>query len=75
VRRYDMQSYEERRASQADREKERTVKIGEIRGRVTKGIKLNDNIRVRIDHIEELSFNSTIDLKNGDIIRVTIEKV
>ena len=70
-----MQSYEERRADQAEKEKEKTVKIGEIRGRVTKGIKLNDNIRVRIDHIEELSFNPSIDLKNGDVIRVTIEKV
>ena len=69
-----MQNYEERRADQAEKEQERTVKIGEIRGRVTKGIKLNDNVRVRIDHIEELSFNSPIDLKNGDIIRVTIEK-
>jgi len=70
-----MQNYEERRADQAEKEQERTVKIGEIRGRVTKGIKLNDNIRVRIDHIEELSFNPSIDLKNGDVIRVTIEKV
>jgi len=70
-----MQSYEERRADQVDKEKERTVKIGEIRGRVTRGIKQNDNVRIRIDHIEDLSFNSPIDLKNGDIIRVTIEKV
>ena len=70
-----MQNYEERRADQAEKEQERTVKRGEIRGRVTKGIKLNDNIRVRIDHIEELSFNPSIDLKNGDVIRVTIEKV
>jgi len=70
-----MQSFEERRADQAEKEKERTVKIGEIRGRVTGGIKINDNVRVRIDHIETLSFNPSIDLKNGDIIRVTIEKV
>ena len=70
-----MQNYEERRADQAEQEKERTVKIGEIRGRVTGGIKTNDNVRIRIDHIETLSFNPPIDLKNGDIIRVTIEKV
>ena len=70
-----MQNYEERRADQAEKEKERTVKIGEIRGRVTGGIKTNDNVRIRIDHIETLSFNPPIDLKNGDIIRVTIEKV
>ena len=70
-----MQSFEERRADQAEKEKERTVKIGEIRGRVTGGIKINDNVRVRIDHIETLNFNPSIDLKNGDIIRVTIEKV
>ena len=70
-----MQSYEERRADQAKKEQERTVKIGEIRGRVTGGIKINDNVRVRIDHIETLSFNPPIDLKNGDTIRVTIEKV
>ena len=70
-----MQNYEERRADQAEKEKERTVKIGEIRGRVTKGIKINDNVRVRIDHIETLSFNPTMDLENGDVIRVTIEKV
>ena len=70
-----MQSYEERRVDQAKKEQERTVKIGEIRGRVTGGIKINDNVRVRIDHIETLSFNPSIDLKNGDTIRVTIEKV
>ena len=70
-----MQSYEERRADQAEKEQERTVKIGEIRGRVIKGIKLNDNVKVRIDHIETLSFTPLIDLKNGDVIKVTIEKV
>ena len=70
-----MQNYEERRTDQAEKEKERTVKIGEIRGRVTGGIKTNDNVRIRIDHIETLSFNPPIDLKNGDVIRVTIEKV
>lgn len=70
-----MQSYEERRADQDKKEIERTVKIGEIRGRVTKGIKRNDNVKVRIDHIETLSFNSPIDLENSDIIKLTIEKV
>ena len=70
-----MTSYGERQESWDKREQEGTVKLGEIRGRVIKGAKKTDDIRVRIDHVETLSFNLSVDLKNGDIIRVTIEKV
>ena len=70
-----MTSYEGRQEAWAKSEQERTVKVGEIRGRVTKGIKKTDDIKVRIDHIETLRFNPSEDLKNGDTIKITIEKV
>ena len=70
-----MSSYDERRSDFTKREEERTVKVGEIRGKVTGGIKKTDNVRVRIDDVETLRFNPSVDLKSGDSIKVTIEKV
>ena len=70
-----MTSFEGRQEAWDKREQDRTVKVGEIRGRVIKGIKQTDDIKVRIDHIETLRFNPSVDLKNGDTIKITIEKV
>jgi hypothetical protein len=67
--------YDNRQADWKKREDERTVKLVEARGRVTGNIKKNDDVRVRIDKVETLSFKSPVDLKNGDSIRITIEKV
>ena len=55
--------------------RKREAKIGEAQGEVTGDIRKTDNVRVRIDHIENLVFNPSADLKKGDFIRVTIEKV
>jgi hypothetical protein len=70
-----MESHKERQEAWDKREQERTVKLGEIRGRVLKGIKTTDDVRIWIDHIEALRFKPSEDLKNGDTIKVTIEKV
>jgi hypothetical protein len=49
--------------------------LGETRGRVTVNIRTTDELRIRIDKFEPLNFKSPMDLKNGDSIRITIEKV
>jgi len=70
-----MESHKERQEDWDKREQERTVKLGEVRGRVVKGIKATDDVRIRIDHIEALRFKPSVELKNGDTIKITIEKV
>ncbi|MFC1952423.1 hypothetical protein ACFLV8_02120 [Chloroflexota bacterium] len=70
-----MSSYDERHADFARREEERTVKLGEVKGRVTGGIKKTDNVKVKIDNVETLRFKPSLDLKSGDSIKVTIEKI
>lgn len=55
--------------------RERKAQNGEALGKLTGNIKKSDDIRVRIDNVETLKFNSSVDLKKGDFIRVTIEKV
>jgi hypothetical protein len=67
--------YNDRQAEWKKREEERTVKLGEARSRVTGNIKKTDDLRVRIDKFETMSFKPSADLKNGDSIRITIEKV
>jgi hypothetical protein len=70
-----LSEYDNRQADWKKREDERTVKLVEARGRVTGNIKKTDEMRVRIDKVETLSFKSPVDLKNGDSIRIIIEKV
>ena len=70
-----MSDYDKRQADWKKQEDERTVKVGEVRGRVTGNIKITDDLRVRIDKFEAMSFKPAMDLKNGDSIRITIEKV
>lgn len=67
--------YEKRQDDWKKREDDRTVKLGEARGRATGNIKKNDDVRVRIDRVETLSFKSSLDIKNGDSLRIIIEKV
>ena len=71
----EMSDYEKRQTDFIKREDDRTVKLGEFRGRVVGSIRKNDNVRVRIDKVEALSFTSSVDIKSGDILRITIEKV
>ncbi len=75
-------SYEDRQAAWAKKEqaKEREerkgeVKVGEALGKATGNIGKTDDMRVRIDNVETLRFKPSVDLKKGDSIRVTIEKV
>ncbi len=51
------------------------AKVGEALGKVTGDIRTNSDKRIRIDNIETLRFNPSVDLKKGNSIRVTIEKV
>ena len=67
--------YNERQAENKKREDARTVKLGETRGRVTGNIRTTDDLRIRIDKFEAMSFKSSLELKKGDSIRITIEKV
>ena len=75
-------SYDERQArwakrEQAKEEEERKdeVKVGEASGKATGDIGKTDDARIRIDNVETLRFKPSVDLKKGDSIRVTIEKV
>ncbi len=75
-------NYDERQADwakreQAKKEEERKgeVKVGEALGKATGDIGKTGDVRVRIDNVETLRFKPSVDLKKGDSIRVTIEKV
>jgi len=74
--------YDERQARWAERgqakekeERKGEVKVGEALGKSTGNIGKADDVRVRIDNVETLMFKPSVDLKKGDFIRVTIEKV
>jgi hypothetical protein len=67
--------YEKRQADFTKREDAKTVKLGEFRVRVTGTIRKNDDVRVRIDKVEALSFKSSLDIKSGETLRITIEKI
>ena len=51
------------------------AKVGEALGKVTGNIGKADDVRIRIDNVETLKFNPSVDLQKGNSIRVTIEKV
>ena len=67
--------YEKRQSDFAKREDAKTVNLGEFRVRVTGTIRKNDDVRVRIDKVEALSFKSAIDIKSGETLKITIEKI
>jgi ribosomal 50S subunit-recycling heat shock protein len=56
-------------------ERKGEAKVGEALGKATGDIRKTGDVRVRIDNVETLRFKPSVDLKKGDSIRVTIEKV
>ena len=74
---YDKRQADWAKREQAKEEEERKeeVKVGEALGKTTGDIGKTDDVRVRIDNVETLRFKPSVDLKKGDSIRVTIEKV
>jgi urease accessory protein UreF len=56
-------------------ERKGEAKVGEAFGKTTGDIRKTGDVRVRIDNVETLRFMPSVDLKKGDSIRVTIEKV
>ena len=64
-----------RKQAKEDEERKGEVKVGEALGKVTGDIGKTSDARVRIDNVETLRFKPSVDLKKGDYIRVTIEKV
>jgi hypothetical protein len=72
-----MTDYEKRQADWTKREqgKEGALKVGEVRGKVTRDIRRGSSVRVRIDDVETLTFSPSVDLAKGDSIIVVIEKV
>lgn len=55
--------------------RERIVQAGEAIGKVTGHIKKTDDVKIRIDNIETIRFNSSEELKKGDSLRVIVEKL
>jgi hypothetical protein len=51
------------------------AKAGEVFGKVTGNIGKSNDVKVRIDNVDQLKFKSSVDLKKGDFIRLLIEKV
>jgi hypothetical protein len=70
-----MTTYDEQQAEWHKREDARTVKVGEVRGRMHKDIKKSSEIKISMDHLETLRLLCPVDLKQGDTIRITIDKV
>jgi len=73
--------YDERQARSAEREKAREleerkgeVKIGEVTGKTTRDIEgKTGGTKIRIDHVEDLYFQPTVNLKKGDSLKITID--
>ena len=73
--------YDERQARFAEREQAKEqderkgeVKIGEITGKTTRDIERTaGGTKIRIDHVEEMIFQPTVDLKMGDSVKIIIE--
>jgi len=56
------------------------VKIGEVQAKLSADVKKTDDLRVQLrvsysDKLETARFKPTQDLKRGDTLRITIEKV
>lgn len=77
-----MKSYDDRQADFAKREQDKeseehktSVKLAEVRGKVTGDIRSTNDVRVKIDNVDLPKFHPSVDLKKGDFIKITIEKV
>ena len=56
------------------------VKIGEVQSEMTGDVKKTDNLKVRVqvsysDKTKEVTFKPSEDLKRGDKVKITVEKV
>ena len=56
------------------------VKIGEVQSEITGDVKNTENLKVRLqagysDKIKEIMFKPSEDLKKGDKVKITVEKV
>ena len=56
------------------------VKIGEVQSEMTADVKNTENLKVRLqvsysDRIKEITFKPSEDLKKGDKVKITVEKV
>lgn len=77
-----MRDYEDRQRDwhmrqdeKAEDERVRSIQLGVVRGKANRDIKTTDSTTVRIDHVGTLKFRSAVEIKKGDTIKVTIEKV
>jgi uncharacterized Zn finger protein len=55
-------------------------KIGEVQSEMTADVKKTENLKVRLqvyysDKMKEITFNPSEDLKKGDKVKITVEKV
>ena len=65
----------EGRQTKQGEERSGAPKAGEAVGKVTGNIGKASDVRIRIDKVETLSFQSSEDLKKGNSLRVTVKKV
>jgi len=57
-----------------------SVKIGEVTAEVTSDVKKTEDLKVQLkvaysDRVKEISFKPLEDLKKGDKVKITVEKV
>ena len=57
-----------------------TVKIGEVTSEMTSDVKKTENLKVSLrvsysDKSKEITFNPSEDLKKGDKVKITVEKI
>jgi head-tail adaptor len=57
-----------------------SVKIGEVTAEVTSDVKKTEDVKVQLrvsfaDKVKEISFKPLEDLKRGDKVKITVEKV
>ncbi|MBN2240316.1 MAG: hypothetical protein JW712_11135 [Dehalococcoidales bacterium] len=72
--------YEQRRAARAKRleaedqaERKKEVIVGETTGEVEKDIRIDQELKVKIHEVDDLHIQSSVDLKKGDRLKITIK--
>lgn len=77
-----MSDYDERQEAWKKKEAEReateiksAVKLVDVHVRLTGNIKKTDDMKVKIDNAETIKVKPPIDLKKGDTIKVTVQRV
>jgi hypothetical protein len=56
-------------------ERKGKAKVGEALGKVSGKIRKTNDLKIRIDKVETMKFQPSEDLKKGDSIRITVDKV